>query len=391
MTELDRCHLTVIPENDWHPDSDNTICELCKKTFTFTRRRHHCRFCGKVVCDTCSKNRCNSHRICDKCFSKYNGERSGRRGQQAHLSADAITALPLHEYNEYNIGDCIILESVRNNPHNFLLVGIVEEGNNIYYIVTEKGVGESFILYNKDTNEISFTLGIAEDGEKPPTNFPMDRSYEKIMRKGPPGNFDSLLKTSILFDSRTNECIMGGKRFRKYDSITFYAEDSLAKTNKNDYTLSDTLYESFKYNVTAYVEDIIPSNFSTNSPTEVVLKVTSGNIVRFLSHNQGTYNLGIMPNSIILLHNSKVEGNTMVDYGNIVLEGSVDFKSDNIREIRVDDVVKIPESQAGGNKHRKNKNKKSKRVIKRYISKRYKNRRNKVTKRSKRSKKMRRR
>lgn len=52
--------------------------------------------------------------------------------------------------------------------------------------------------------------------------------------------------------------------------------------------------------------------------------------------------------------------------------------------------LKMP-SQAGGNKHRKNKNKKSKRVVKRYISKRYKNRRNKVTKRSKRSKKMRRR
>ena len=50
-----------------------------------------------------------------------------------------------------------------------------------------------------------------------------------------------------------------------------------------------------------------------------------------------------------------------------------------------------PQSQGGGNKHRKNKNKKSKRIVKRYISKRYKNRRNKVTKRSKRSKKLRRR
>jgi hypothetical protein len=359
MSQVDRCDLTIISDTDWHPDAKHPKCELCETNFTFMRRRHHCRFCGKVVCDACSKNRCNSHRICNVCF--------------------------------YNIGDCIILESVRDNVHKFLLVGIVERGNYIYYIVTENGIGEHFIQYDKTTREISFVMGLVEDNELTSPDRRMNKSYKKIMKKGPSTIFDKLLKTSILFDSRTNECIMGGKKFKQGDTITFYAEDSLAKTNINDYTLSDKLYESFKYNVTAYVEKIIPSDFSTNSPTKVVLKVTSGNILRFLSYNQGTYKLNIWANSTIELHNSKVEGNTMVDYGNIVLEGTVAFKSDNISEIRVDDVVKIPESQAGGNKHRKNKNKKSKRVVKRYISKRYKNRRNKVTKRSKRSKKLRRR
>jgi hypothetical protein len=102
-----------------------------------------------------------------------------------------------------------------------------------------------------------------------------------------------------------------------------------------------------------------------------------------------------MADSTLVLHNSIV-GGRKVNYNNIVLkvtdlEGNVAVKSDDISEIRVDNVTKSHESQAGGNKHRKNKNKKSKRVVKRYISKRYKNRRNKVTKRSKRSKKLRRR
>lgn len=34
----------------WRPDSDTVTCMQCEALFTFTRRRHHCRACGKV-CD----------------------------------------------------------------------------------------------------------------------------------------------------------------------------------------------------------------------------------------------------------------------------------------------------------------------------------------------------
>lgn len=352
MPEPDRCNLTVIPENDWHPDAANQECELCNTKFTFTRRRHHCRFCGRVVCDACSKNRCNSHRICNVCF--------------------------------YNVGDCITLESVRGKIHNFLLVGIVEKDNYIYYVVTKNGVGENFIQHNKKTRGISFTMGIGEDDVSTYPDTSMNNNYKKIMKKGPSGIFDKLLKTSILFDSRTNECIMGGKRFRKYDSITFYAEGSNTDVQSSPFSP----YETLKYNVTALVKDIIPSDFSTNTPTQVVLEVTSGNIVMYLSDTGGTYTSPISADSTIVLQNSKMDVDS-INYGDIILKG--DLKCDNIRVIRVDIVIKSKERQAGGNKHRKNKNKKSKRVVKRYISKRYKNRRNKVTKRSKRSKKLRRR
>jgi len=32
----------------WRPDSDTATCMQCDIAFTFTRRRHHCRACGKV-------------------------------------------------------------------------------------------------------------------------------------------------------------------------------------------------------------------------------------------------------------------------------------------------------------------------------------------------------
>ncbi|GAB3792498.1 FYVE zinc finger domain-containing protein [Dyella agri] len=41
----------------WQPDSANPNCHECGKAFTFTKRRHHCRRCGHVVCGDCSQTR----------------------------------------------------------------------------------------------------------------------------------------------------------------------------------------------------------------------------------------------------------------------------------------------------------------------------------------------
>ncbi len=40
----------------WQPDSGVILCPLCRQEFGFFRRKHHCRECGKVVCDDCSSN-----------------------------------------------------------------------------------------------------------------------------------------------------------------------------------------------------------------------------------------------------------------------------------------------------------------------------------------------
>ncbi|MPC14538.1 FYVE, RhoGEF and PH domain-containing protein 6 [Portunus trituberculatus] len=59
----------------WIPDYRVTMCQHCTATFTLTFRRHHCRACGKVVCDPCSSNRApllykknKVERVCDLCF-----------------------------------------------------------------------------------------------------------------------------------------------------------------------------------------------------------------------------------------------------------------------------------------------------------------------------------
>ena len=38
----------------WTPDSEVKNCPFCGRSFGMTRRRHHCRLCGGIMCDRCS-------------------------------------------------------------------------------------------------------------------------------------------------------------------------------------------------------------------------------------------------------------------------------------------------------------------------------------------------
>lgn len=61
---------------EWMKDTDAESCALCSSEFRIIRRRHHCRACGKLVCDECSSfkikiPRLDYHtnvRVCDICW-----------------------------------------------------------------------------------------------------------------------------------------------------------------------------------------------------------------------------------------------------------------------------------------------------------------------------------
>lgn len=61
----------------WMSDKESSLCLLCGYSFSFFQRRHHCRFCGGLFCDACSKNRAKGIsgydpnvevRVCDICY-----------------------------------------------------------------------------------------------------------------------------------------------------------------------------------------------------------------------------------------------------------------------------------------------------------------------------------
>ncbi|XP_061589995.1 zinc finger FYVE domain-containing protein 16 [Cololabis saira] len=59
---------------EWVPDAEAPNCMKCSQKFTFTKRRHHCRACGKVYCAMCCNRRCKlkyldkEARVCVLCF-----------------------------------------------------------------------------------------------------------------------------------------------------------------------------------------------------------------------------------------------------------------------------------------------------------------------------------
>lgn len=60
-----------VSKDDWIHDDDHPDCQICHKHFTFFFRRHHCRFCGNLVCDDCTQNRLEKQRICKNCMKAY--------------------------------------------------------------------------------------------------------------------------------------------------------------------------------------------------------------------------------------------------------------------------------------------------------------------------------
>lgn len=83
----------------WQRDDAVATCRLCASPWGIIRRRHHCRACGQLVCDDCS--RCRGRvpssdrpkRICDLCA--YAHDKQGQRdGEERDRAADAPEPAP---------------------------------------------------------------------------------------------------------------------------------------------------------------------------------------------------------------------------------------------------------------------------------------------------------
>uniref|UniRef100_A0A671TQM0 Zinc finger, FYVE domain containing 16 n=1 Tax=Sparus aurata TaxID=8175 RepID=A0A671TQM0_SPAAU len=78
----------------WVPDSEAPNCMNCYQRFTFTKRRHHCRACGKVYCAVCCNRKCKlkylekEARVCVVCFDTI--QRGCPREQKRVWFADGI-------------------------------------------------------------------------------------------------------------------------------------------------------------------------------------------------------------------------------------------------------------------------------------------------------------
>lgn len=69
----------------WIQDADSTCCFRCRSEFSILNRRHHCRACGQIFCNTCSSKQSpipkfgieKEVRVCDACFDKLKSSPTG--------------------------------------------------------------------------------------------------------------------------------------------------------------------------------------------------------------------------------------------------------------------------------------------------------------------------
>jgi len=52
-----------LAEPQWTPDNEALVCSSCNTKFTLLNRRHHCRRCGKIFCNSCCKVKVQLHRM----------------------------------------------------------------------------------------------------------------------------------------------------------------------------------------------------------------------------------------------------------------------------------------------------------------------------------------
>uniref|UniRef100_A0A8C7QQP8 FYVE, RhoGEF and PH domain containing 4a n=1 Tax=Oncorhynchus mykiss TaxID=8022 RepID=A0A8C7QQP8_ONCMY len=81
----------------WIRDNEVTMCMKCKESFNaLTRRRHHCRACGYVVCWKCSDNKValeydsnKINKVCKDCYSILTGEEKSEGKKKGILEIEA--------------------------------------------------------------------------------------------------------------------------------------------------------------------------------------------------------------------------------------------------------------------------------------------------------------
>ncbi|KAL4114089.1 hypothetical protein PRIC2_014769 [Phytophthora ramorum] len=64
--------LDVIQRTSWVNDEDRFSCHICNKRFSVFKRKHHCRACGEVICNSCSlyhRIQSRSMRVCVSCVA----------------------------------------------------------------------------------------------------------------------------------------------------------------------------------------------------------------------------------------------------------------------------------------------------------------------------------
>jgi len=92
-----------IERPDWQKDEEVEHCTACTTEFGALTRKHHCRSCGRIFCNTCSSHEAFGARVCKECFEL---------GNNNYIAAKELVEARLRHFQEFEReelpADCLL-------------------------------------------------------------------------------------------------------------------------------------------------------------------------------------------------------------------------------------------------------------------------------------------
>nr|XP_040055611.1 zinc finger FYVE domain-containing protein 26 isoform X1 [Gasterosteus aculeatus aculeatus] len=85
---------------DWVPDTKQDVCMICRRErFTMFNRRHHCRRCGRLVCQSCSEHKMSVEgcpgdeevRVCNECYAYFHPDSDDEQEPSEATGSTVVT------------------------------------------------------------------------------------------------------------------------------------------------------------------------------------------------------------------------------------------------------------------------------------------------------------
>ncbi|KAM8915638.1 zinc finger FYVE domain-containing protein 26 isoform 3-T6 [Spinachia spinachia] len=86
---------------DWVPDTKQDTCMICRRErFTMFNRRHHCRRCGRLVCQSCSEHKMSFEgfpgdeegvRVCNQCYAYFHPDSDDEQEPSEETGSTVVT------------------------------------------------------------------------------------------------------------------------------------------------------------------------------------------------------------------------------------------------------------------------------------------------------------
>jgi hypothetical protein len=149
--------VVATPRSQWVADSTVTRCELCRLDFGVSRRKHHCRLCGHIFCQSCSDFFAPAlespaegplERRCRRCFDAYTRsekEKAGAAVQEAATTAAALRAAEAEaltrRHSRLTRIEASVLDSGRTFAHGLPAIGRRAELEKGYFLCRQSADG----------------------------------------------------------------------------------------------------------------------------------------------------------------------------------------------------------------------------------------------------------